>query len=497
MHRPHRATKQTATAEPDGASEAQWLQDSLGHVRELSDRVTELSTLMGISTLLSSNRSLQETLETVCRLGAEICRSQVAFLHLADGEEELVCVARHTPGDALQYAWEGVARIYGRKAIQKRGIVSCSNLLLRRETLPHDDDGAQTRMGGICAIPLNGKTRVVGSMEIGYSGSHRFSAREKDMLSAIAAQVAMAVERSWLIDQLQEQLARAEALRAAGASILANLELEPLLESIVNHASRMLAAEFSGVFLLESSTGADAPRGEGRGRQRGQPGGAPLSLEDGPAGSAIRQAIETGRPSVVQSLQPPPSGESTREPTSGDYRVALAVPLILDNEMLGVLVTAYLERRRFDQSDISLAEAFAHQAALAIRNARLYEQEVEARLALEAAFNGISNHGISLLDSDLNISFANPATFWLLGVGPKRGRVAASDWISHVKRGLTDGDELDRVIDQLRADAGSTVVARLQARGSSDAQRTIRLLSLPLRQSDGSLQGRVNILEEE
>jgi GAF domain-containing protein len=477
------------------ASDARWLEDSLSHVKELSDRVTELSTLMGISTLLSSERPLSQSLESVCRLSAEICKSQVSFLHLTDGEDDLVCVARHAPGDALEYAWEGIARIYGRKAIQKSGIVLCSNLLLRREVRPQDE--GQPRMGGICAIPLKGKTRVVGTMEIGYAGPHRFSAREKDMLSAIAAQVAMAVERSWLIDQLQEQLARADSLREAGTKIGSNLELDLVLDSIVNHAARLLAAEFSGIFLVEQPTHQDSgSKGKIRGGERGQPRGNSLQLEDVPTGSAIRQAVETGRPAVVQNPRPRPSSESLGEPAPMDYRVALAIPLVLDNEILGALVTSYLERRRFDASDISLAEAFAHQAALAIRNARLYEEAMGDRLSLEAAINQINNHGISLLDGDLNISFANPATFWLLGVGPKGGKVSLKDWIAHVKRGLVEGEELDRVIEQLRADPEATVVAELLARGSADSHRSLQLLSLPLRQADGSLKGRVNVLEE-
>ncbi len=494
MQRSRRSTNHLPEGVGAEDSETRWLEDSLSHVKELSDRVTELSTLMGISTLLSE-RPLSEALDSVCRLGAEICKSQVSFVHLADGEDDLVCVARHTPGDSLQYAWEGVARIYGRKAIQKEGLVLCSNLLLRREGQLQDQD--QPRMGGICAIPLKGKTRVVGTMEIGYAGPHRFSAREKDMLSAIAAQVAMAVERSWLIDQLQEQLARANSLQEVGTKIGANLDLDLALDSIVNHASRLLAAEFSAIFLVDQpSRRASKPKGKGRRGEQGRPSKQEVQTEDTPTGNAIRQAIETGRPAVVQNPLSPPAVEPLGEPKPIDYRIAFAVPLILDHEVLGALVTGYLERRRFDPSDISLAEAFARQAALTIRNARLYEEAMGNKLSLETAINQINNHGISLLDGDLNIRFANPATFWLLGVGPKRGEVPLKEWATHVKKGLLEGTELDRVIEQLQANPEETVVAQLAARSAADSYRSLRLLSLPLRQADGSLKGRVNVLEE-
>ncbi len=494
MQRSHRSTSRLADGIGTEDSDARWLEDSLGHVKDLSERVTELSTLMGISTLLSSERPLSDTLESVCRLGAEICKSQVSFIHLADGDEDLVCVARHTTGDSLQYAWEGVARIYGRKAIQKEGMVLCSNLLLRRES--QTEDQGQPRMGGICAIPLKGRTRVVGTIEIGYAGPHRFSAREKDVLSAIAAQVAMAVERSWLIDQLQEQLARADRLREIGAQIGSNLDLDPLLDSIANYASRLLAAEFSAVFLVDQPVEETASKVKGRGKKQLNSDGRALQLEEGLPGNAVRQAIATGRPAVVENPRPQSMSEPIGEPKPTDYRVALAVPLLLDHELLGTMVTCYLEKRHFDSSDMTLAEAFARQAALAIRNARLYGEARETGSSLEAAINQINNHGISLMDGDLNISFANPATFWLLGVGPKRGEVPLKEWSAHLKKGLVEATELDRVIDQLNANPEATVVVELAARGTTDSHRALRLLSLPLRHADGSLRGRVNVLEE-
>ncbi len=492
MQRSHRSTNRLPEGVAAEGSDTRWLEDSLGHVKELSDRVTELSTLMGVSTLLSSERPLPEVLESVCRLGAEICKSHVSFIHLTDGEDDLVCVARHTPGDALEYAWEGIARIYGRKSIQKGEIVLCSNLLLRRED---QDEGKRARMGGVCAIPLRGKTRIVGTMEIGFAGNHRFSAREKDMLSAIAAQVAMAVERSWLIDQLHEQLARADRLREMTTHIGSTLELDSVLDSIVNHASRLLAAEFSAIFLADQLSG-DISSPKGLGGERGQIHGLAIQMEESPLGNAVRQAVETGRPAIVQSSRPRPSEEPLAEPKPIDYRIALAVPLLSDPQLLGVLAFCYLERLRFDPSDISLAEAFGRQAALAIRNAHLYEEAMENRLSLEAAINQINNHGISLLDGDLNILFANPTTYWLLGVGPKRGTVPLEEWIAHVKKGLVEGSDLNQVIERLRANPEETVVAELVARGTGDSPRVIRLVSLPFRQADGSLKGRVNVLEE-
>ncbi|HEX2986680.1 MAG TPA: GAF domain-containing protein [Chloroflexota bacterium] len=479
--------KPSAMAGTDG-SNSHWIEDSLSHVRELSNHVAELSTLMGISTLLSADAPLLQGLEAVCRLSAEICQAQVCFIHLADGEDDLVCVARHTPTDAHEYTWEGIARIYGRKATQKGEMVSCANLLLRQE-----GQGDTPHMGGICAVPLKGKSRPVGAIGVGFTGTHRFSAREKDILNAVAAQVAVAVERSWLFDQLQEQLARARSLRQVATQIASNLDLDLVLDAIVSHASRLLAAEYSAIFLNDHAE--KATDSEGLGGEREQMHPSSVHLEDSPLGRAVRQARETAQPAIVQSLEPYPSHKPPTEMKPNEYRVVLAVPLLSHDEVLGALALCYLERRRFDSSDIALVEDFAGQAALAIRNARLYQEAMEDRLSLESAIDQINTHGISLMDDNLNLKFANPAAFWLLGVNPRRSEMSLDQWKALCKKGLAEEADLDQVVEQIRANPEQTVTAKLSVRGSSDTPKTLQLLSLPFRQADGTIRGRVNLIE--
>lgn len=496
MSRSRRSIRQLPTVPEGGEGEGlqrQWLEDSLGQVNELSDRVTELSTLMGVSTLLSSERPLPEVLESVCRLSSEICKAHVSFIHLADGDDDLVCVARHTPTDSVSSAWEGAARVYGRKSIQKGEIVACPDLLLRGEGDKREQD--DSHIGGICAVPLKGKARTVGSMSVVYGGTHRFSARERDMLSAIAAQLAMAVERGWLLDRLQEGLARANRLREMTTSIGSDLDMEAVLDAVVGHACALMAAEYSAVFLLDRH-GCEELGAEGRGGSRGRTYGSSVPLDSGPLGDAVRRAIETASPAIAQNPLPHPSLKPPGEVQPSEYLVALAVPLLSHREVLGALVMCYLERRRFDPSDISLAEEFAGQVALSIRNAQLYEDAMENRVHLEDAINQINNHGISVLDEGLNIRFANPATFWLLGIRPRRGEMPLANWTALLKKSLVDSSSLDQMIEQVRANPEKTMVVELLARGAAETPRCIRLLSLPLRHADGTVHGRVNLLEE-
>ena len=66
-------------------------------------------------------------------------------------------------------------------------------------------------------------------------------------------------------------------------------------------------------------------------------------------------------------------------------RSLVGVPLSLDGDMVGVVHAARVARRRFSADDARLLQLVGDRLGVAIRNARLYEAERRARIALEAA----------------------------------------------------------------------------------------------------------------
>jgi signal transduction histidine kinase/CheY-like chemotaxis protein len=82
------------------------------------------------------------------------------------------------------------------------------------------------------------------------------------------------------------------------------------------------------------------------------------------------------------------------------HRAVLAVPLQVKGEVIGALSTAHAEVRTFSQAEIDLLQAFADQAALAVRNVQLFAREQTARAEAEAA-NRAKDQFLALLAHEL------------------------------------------------------------------------------------------------
>ena len=167
---------------------------------------------------------------------------------------------------------------------------------------------------------------------------------------------------------------RLEVLFTVGAEISSTLQLEEVLQRIVAHARRLMAARVSSILLLNTEEGTLRPAAtEGASEEYlAQPAREVAT-------SLTGEVIKTGQP-----LYAPDVRKETH------YRVAdlarreglcslLSVPLRTKTEIIGVLNVYTTEPRRFEKSDVRLLTLLASQSAIAIENATLHREEMQAR----------------------------------------------------------------------------------------------------------------------
>ena len=197
-------------------------------------------------------------------------------------------------------------------------------------------------------------------------------------LAAVA--IAALAGASWTgrrLDRLaagqQQALRESEALREVARLLNSNLQMDQTLRLIAEQAQALFHADFAAVTTLERGHGAPVWRAVVGGR-------SPVwaDLASVPSGIGERVAHER-RPVVIAGFDPT-GPEAAHLPVHAAewLRSSLTVPLLQDDEVVGTLTVAWRTDRRVRETGVRLAEALASAAAVALTNARLYQQSQEA-----------------------------------------------------------------------------------------------------------------------
>ena len=164
------------------------------------------------------------------------------------------------------------------------------------------------------------------------------------------------------------------SLNRIGEALASSLELDRTLELIVDLASDMLYSSYAVVALMDAEEDMLVVR-------------AVRGLEDTPRKFLIRdnlaaQVIDGRKPVCVADMTAT-GGSSipTRQP-GRTLRAAVAAPILKGSAVLGLLAVYSEKPAAFQDPQASLLAAFARQAAVAISNAQLYENELDSRTQL-------------------------------------------------------------------------------------------------------------------
>jgi PAS domain S-box-containing protein len=198
----------------------------------------------------------------------------------------------------------------------------------------------------------------------------------------------------------REQLRRhADELARVSRRLTESLDIDEVAERIAESILPLFQAQSSVVRLLLPDGSLACVAIAGKWLENFKPGYL-LPPGVGLVGRAVieKRALWTrdilDEPSVV--LTP----EFRRGLAGAGHHAVLAVPLQVKGEIIGAVSTAHAEIRTFSQAEIDLLQAFADQAALAMRNVQLFAREQTARAEAEAA-NRAKDQFLALLAHEL------------------------------------------------------------------------------------------------
>jgi signal transduction histidine kinase len=197
---------------------------------------------------------------------------------------------------------------------------------------------------------------------------------------------------SLLLEQLRREHRETERERALALRLRAlnelfqqlstNLVLDLTLQTVAEAPKTLLGADLTSIALLDEG-GRKLSVAAAAGFEASEFVGNPLTVDD----TFLGQVLASGKPRVIRETArrldafPSPVSEPGSVPVAASL---VSVPLRSGDEPLGVLNVAYSRLRSFTEEDLAFLHALGQEAALAIRNARLYERERDTVAQLRA-----------------------------------------------------------------------------------------------------------------
>jgi len=355
-----------------------------------ANQTRELSTLLDVSHAVASTLDLRALLRVILEQSRNVLDYDRASVTLSDGAQLTVFSVLNAdgdefrsytpPGTSFEKASAGIlwkALSGGQYIIIDDVLGDSANAIAYRELIPVDRANPDFRSW--LAVPLASQDGVSGLLAFTQSEIGHYTERHARLAMAIANQAAVAVENARLFASVEQRTRELSALLDVSHSVAATLDLRELVGLILDQLK--LVAEYTGSSLLRLE-GGDLVILESRG---------PFGPESNIAGLRFPLAtvqewwaqLSRGRDIIIGDVRgdsPEAAayrravGRNIEHPAFAYVRSWMAVPLMLQDRPVGVLSVSRDDTDYFTLDHVRIARAVADQAAIAIENARLYEQ---------------------------------------------------------------------------------------------------------------------------
>src|SRR5262245_61575179 len=363
----------------------------LNELRQRTDDLSEsleqqTATSEVLSVIGQSRTHLQPVFDAVAESARRLCDSFDSAVWRRE-DDRLRLVAHHgaisqTGSDSFLPLVRGLV---GSRSVLDGRTFHIADVQNEGDEFPKTSENAR-RQGyrTILSVPLMREGVAIGAIVLRRTEARLFSERQIALLQNFADQGAIAIENVRLFEAeqertrelseaLEQQTATSEVLRVISGS---PGELEPVFNAMLANATRICEAKFGnlylrdedGLLLAASYNGPPELMGMRRGR-RFKPG----------ADTAFGRVIRTKHTAHVADLAATRAyierhPDTVQAVEIGGVRTVLAVPLLKDDDFVGLISIYRQEVRPFTDKQIELLTNFAAQAVIAIENARLLNE---------------------------------------------------------------------------------------------------------------------------
>ena len=350
-------------------------------LNELRQRTADLSESLEQQTatsevlrvISSSPGDLEPVFQAMLANAVRICKAKFGALFRFDGEALHLAAEVGTPPEFSEFQRR-------RGPFQPRAGTQIGRVLHTKQ-MSHTADYAAEALPGHAAtlggarsfvgVPMLKDDVLIGIIAIYRQEVRPFSDKQIALVENFAAQAVIAIENTRLLNELRESLEQQTATSEVLSVISSSPgELEPVFQAMLQNAVRICDAKFGNLFLYEG--GAIRPVA-----MHGAPSKMLEFFRQNPtiypkSGGTVDRVLQTKQ--VVRTLDELANQFPSLVVELGGARSHVVVPMLKDNELVGVIGMYRQEVRAFSDKQIALVESFAAQAVIAIENTRLLNE---------------------------------------------------------------------------------------------------------------------------
>ena len=299
----------------------------------------------------------------------------------------------------------------------------------------------------MCA-PMIVRGKVVGVIDLQSTRPSQHSAADLALLSVIAARVASAIDNARLHRRVARNNQALRTLTELSREISSILVLDELLKRIALSMKQLINFDAFSILLVDERKNVLRHRFSQRYDQR-------LELDNIPVGKGVTGSAAEMR----QSMRVDDTRSDPRYiPTHPDIRSELAVPLMVQDKVVGVMDLESERLSYFTEEHVRLLSLLAPQIATAIENARLYEEIRQRELRMQADLEAgrrlqqillpreappIPGLDIAIgfrpargVSGDIYDFFDHSGEYWMIAFGDSSGKGAAAALYGAMVSGL-------------------------------------------------------------
>ena len=360
--------------------------------RRLDESVAHQAATAEVLRVISrSNFDLQTVLETLITSAVKLCGANRGSIFLREGDVFPLKAASSTTPEFLQY-WAANPPTAGRGSATSR-VIASGKVEVIADVLADSEmqmpASSLNKIRGTLGVPLLRDDQVEGVMVLTRPEPGPFTKSQIDLVQTFADQAMIAIENARLFDEVQAKSADLrEALQhqTAASEVLQVIsrspgELDPVFQTILSRASGICEAQFGLLVLYEGggfrcTSTFNLP-----------PAFAETFLRNPviypPPIDPLGRLIETKQLVHVVDVKKEPAYLTGFPPIVelvelGGARTLLLVPMLKENELIGVIAIFRQTVHAFTDKQIELVTSFGSQAVIAIENARLLNETRES-----------------------------------------------------------------------------------------------------------------------